>query len=287
MKGVSLGPLGPASYRGSWVENGLKQIERWINTIVAFRGATSARDGADGLVPQPKAGDENKVLYGDGKWDDPAGGSGGGASGSPGSIQIADGGGGFTSDADFIYDSTTDTLYAKNVFVVDDPYGPTWNGSNLVPTKNALYDKIESMAAAAGAVPVFFTPSPFTVTPTAGRQEYVVMAAALTVTATSKFVWAMLQLTGSGTVKKKLTKNYPWSFDVQLRRGSPGAYFYVSLATASVTIKSSGVPNRFGLSLQGFRPALALGVYDVVLISNFTGPIAPGSLQLSVMGQVP
>ena len=37
-----------------------------------FTGATSSTDGADGLVPGPKAGDEKKFLKGDGTWATPS-----------------------------------------------------------------------------------------------------------------------------------------------------------------------------------------------------------------------
>ena len=37
----------------------------------AMTGATSNTDGESGTVPQPLAGDQDKVLYGDGTWKDP------------------------------------------------------------------------------------------------------------------------------------------------------------------------------------------------------------------------
>lgn len=46
-----------------------------VDEIVAadvFTGATSSTDGADGLVPGPKAGDEKKFLQGDGTWATPS-----------------------------------------------------------------------------------------------------------------------------------------------------------------------------------------------------------------------
>lgn len=46
-----------------------------VEEIVAadvFTGATSSTDGADGLVPGPKAGDEKKFLQGDGTWATPS-----------------------------------------------------------------------------------------------------------------------------------------------------------------------------------------------------------------------
>ncbi len=39
-----------------------------IDAIADFTGATSSANGSHGLVPQPQAGDEGKVLYGDGDW---------------------------------------------------------------------------------------------------------------------------------------------------------------------------------------------------------------------------
>lgn len=289
MKGISLGPLGPASYRGAWYENGLKQIERWINTLVQFRGATHDRDGADGLVPQPKAGDENKFLCGDGTYRDPTE----GASGTSGSIQISDGSGGFTSDPGFTYNSATDTLSvgdidADVVSVVDEAYGAAWDGKTDVPTKNALYDKIETLAASVSPVPVFTTT--FAVAPVAGRQEYVVAAAAVVVTAATKAFWGMFKIESGGTVKKKIRRNYAWDFTVQLRSGAPGSYSYVELATASIIIKSNGLVQYFKIPLYGFHAkdgVMPAGTYDLMLVSNFTGPITPEALQISVMGQVP
>lgn len=43
-------------------------------------------------------------------------------------------------------------LTAATATVNDDTYGAGWNGSNLVPTKNAVYDKIETITGASGVV---------------------------------------------------------------------------------------------------------------------------------------
>lgn len=47
-----------------------KWVNRSISEIVAeiMSGATADKDGASGLVPAPKAGDENKFLRGDATW---------------------------------------------------------------------------------------------------------------------------------------------------------------------------------------------------------------------------
>lgn len=44
-----------------------------------MKGATASAAGAAGLVPAPAAGDQGKVLYGDGTWKTPPAGTGGGA----------------------------------------------------------------------------------------------------------------------------------------------------------------------------------------------------------------
>lgn len=57
-----------------------------------------------------------------------------------------------TDDADLTF--VTDTLFATKVSVQDDAYAAGWNGSALVPTKNALYDKIEAVVA---SIPAAYT----------------------------------------------------------------------------------------------------------------------------------
>lgn len=44
------------------------EVEEDNQIIEDFVGATSSADGKHGLAPQPNAGDQNKVLYGDGNW---------------------------------------------------------------------------------------------------------------------------------------------------------------------------------------------------------------------------
>lgn len=43
--------------------------ERVSGGVSDFEGATASADGTSGLVPAPSAGDQDKVLYGDGTWD--------------------------------------------------------------------------------------------------------------------------------------------------------------------------------------------------------------------------
>lgn len=48
---------------GKW-----REIESGGGSIADFTGATDQDDGAHGLVPAPQAGDEGKVLFGNGSW---------------------------------------------------------------------------------------------------------------------------------------------------------------------------------------------------------------------------
>ncbi len=49
----------------------LRTKEAIASQVVAMTGATTADDGTIGLVPAPSAGDEGKVLTGDGTWKSP------------------------------------------------------------------------------------------------------------------------------------------------------------------------------------------------------------------------
>lgn len=51
-------------------------------------------------------------------------------------------------EAAFTYNSTTNTLASDIVTVADSAYGAGWNGSLAVPTRNAVYDKIETLVTA-------------------------------------------------------------------------------------------------------------------------------------------
>jgi hypothetical protein len=55
--------------------------------------------------------------------------------------------------------SHTHASFAADITVPDEAYGGTWNGSLEVPTKNAVYDKIEAVTAGGGGVTSFNTRS--------------------------------------------------------------------------------------------------------------------------------
>jgi len=60
-------------------------------------------------------------------------------------IGVWTGDGTIEGDAALTFDTTTDTLATQIVTVADDAYASGWNASVAVPTKNAVYDKVESM----------------------------------------------------------------------------------------------------------------------------------------------
>jgi len=123
MKGIFLGPIGQSFQL--WSQNALQNIERWVNTLTEFRGATAARDGADGLVPQPKKGDETKFLCGDGTFKAASGGGGISAVPTPANNQIAiwTDATHIEGDADFTYDTVTNILGLIGTQVILVPAG--------------------------------------------------------------------------------------------------------------------------------------------------------------------
>lgn len=61
------------------------------------------------------------------------------------------------------------TMQFAGVQVNDDPYGAGWNGSTNVPTKNALYDKIETLTGGSADVQIFTTTGSNTWTKPSGK----------------------------------------------------------------------------------------------------------------------
>lgn len=91
-------------------------------------------------------------LRGDNTWATPAGSGDVSKVGTPVNNQVGvwTGDGTLEGDADLTFDTSTNTLATGIVTVSDDAYGAGWNGSNAVPTKNAVYDKIETISAGSG-----------------------------------------------------------------------------------------------------------------------------------------
>ena len=88
-------------------------------------------------------------LRGDQTWATIAGGGDVTKVGTPVNNQVGvwTGDGTIEGDADLTFDGTT--LAAAQVTVTDEVYGAGWNGSTQVPTKNAVYDKIETLGGGA------------------------------------------------------------------------------------------------------------------------------------------
>jgi len=61
-------------------------------------------------------------------------------------VGVWTGDGTLEGDTALTFDTTTNTLATEIVTVTDDAYAAGWNGSTAVPTKNAIYDKIEALA---------------------------------------------------------------------------------------------------------------------------------------------
>jgi hypothetical protein len=72
-------------------------------------------------------------------------------------VGVWTGDGTIEGDTALTFDTSTDTLATVNVTasgdvtVADEAYGSGWNGSTEVPTKNAVYDKIETISSASTA----------------------------------------------------------------------------------------------------------------------------------------
>lgn len=92
---------------------------------------------------------DSTFLRGDNTWATPAGSGDVVKVGTPVNNQVGvwTGDGTLEGDADLTFDTSTNTLATGIVTVTDDAYGAGWNGSTAVPTKNALYDKIETLSA--------------------------------------------------------------------------------------------------------------------------------------------
>lgn len=75
------------------------------------------------------------------------------AAGTPGGadtqVQYNDGGA-FNGEADFTYNETTNTLTVDNLAVDAEVYGAGWDADLTVATKDAIYDKIETLSAGSG-----------------------------------------------------------------------------------------------------------------------------------------
>jgi hypothetical protein len=83
----------------------------------------------------------------------------------------------------FVVDKDGNTTIAGDVTVPDEAYGAGWNGSLEVPTKNAVYDKIETMGGGSGITrTVVVTSGNATAGSTASTDYVYIIAGAHTIT---------------------------------------------------------------------------------------------------------
>ena len=134
---------------------------KWVNSSVASGSGHTIQDEGTPLTARTNL---NFVGAGVAVTDDAgndatvvtisSGGSGGDVSkvGTPVNNQVGvwTGDGTIEGDTALTFDTATDTLSTGIVTVTDEAYGAGWNGSLEVPTKNAVYDKLELFAAGTG-----------------------------------------------------------------------------------------------------------------------------------------
>lgn len=122
----------------------------WLNGVVVDPGTGSDEwqetDPVTGTftfntAPQSSTNDSVYVEY-----NTTAGGGGGNAAGSDTQVQFNDAGA-LNGDSTFTFNKTTNVLTADTLVVADEAYSGSWDGSLEVPTKNALWDKIETIVS--------------------------------------------------------------------------------------------------------------------------------------------
>jgi hypothetical protein len=145
-------------------------LEKLLNELAQIRTANGGTIGkqqvfgfirqaiADGIITTgsslpDQTGNNGKFLTTDGtdaSWGTPAGAGDVAKVGTPVNNQVGvwTGDGTLEGTNDLTFDGTT--FDAPNVTVDDEAYGAGWNGSLEVPTKNALYDKIETLGGGSG-----------------------------------------------------------------------------------------------------------------------------------------
>lgn len=115
-------------------------------TVPAVAGTPTyvlpAAVGGAGTFLKDAAGDGNL------SWATPSGSGDVSKVGTPVNNQVGvwTGDGTLEGDTALTFDTTTDTLATGIVTVTDDAYAAGWNGSTAVPTKNAVYDQMETKA---------------------------------------------------------------------------------------------------------------------------------------------
>jgi hypothetical protein len=144
---------------------------------------------------------------------------------------------GSTGNATFALTGTSPTFtFSQNVNVPDEAYGAGWNGSLEVPTKNAIYDKIETLG---GGGNVSNTGTPV-------NNQIAVWTDATTIEGTTGLTYdgANLQLTGDiGSTGTRITKG--WFTDLQVTNAIAGS-ITGNAATVTTNANLTGVVTSTG-----------------------------------------
>lgn len=144
------------------------------------------------------------------------------------------------------------------VTVAPDPYDSGWDGSMQVPTKNDVYDKIQTLGSSA-----------ITISGTPVVNQIVVWVDATTVEGTTDFTYdgANLQLTGDiGSTGTRITKG--WFTDLQVTNTITGN---ISGESATVT----GIGNLTGdVTSVNRATTISVGAVDIAMLSASGTPSA-------------
>jgi hypothetical protein len=106
-------------------------------------------DATDDLKINGVSGTTGQVIgnvNGHAQWETPTGG-GATAAGATGNVQYRSNGGGLQAEAAFSYDSATNILDVDAVTVDTEVYGAGWDADLTVPTKDAVYDKVQTIVS--------------------------------------------------------------------------------------------------------------------------------------------
>lgn len=140
--------------------------------------------------------------------------------------------------------------FAADISVPDEAYGAGWNGSLEVPTKNAVYDKIEALGG--GGAPtmkmftMFETVGAFTVTSSGGTSTFGVQGLTMDTTATTTRYTSVRREVGSDTRGAWFAGSpiFTSSFELSLK-GATGQLFFgigdITVAGAGHTFTSSHI----------------------------------------------
>lgn len=167
--------------------------------------------------------------------------------------------GGWTFQTDSgLIGSSSSYIYTPYITVDNDAYSSGWNGSTRVPTKDAIYDKIESL-----------TGGDVTESGTAADDQVAVWTASGSIEGTSNFTYdgSNLQITGDiGSTGTRITKG--WFTDLEVSNAIVG-----DITGESATVTSIG--NLTGdVTSVNRATTISAGAVDIPMLSASGTPSA-------------